>query len=84
MTDSMPWAQICIVHDDGYSVIGNGYQTTSTSHDVPKLGSRVPVVDMKGIAVSKWQRVLHDYISAAEIEDLEFLLEDLEKLKEEK
>jgi len=82
MNNDMPWAQICIIHDEGWGVIGNGYQVTSTSNKPPTLGSRVPVVDVQGVPKDKWQRVLRDYIVAGDVEDIEFLLEDLEKLKE--
>jgi len=82
MDNSFPWAQICIIYDNGFAVIGHGYQFTSTSKETPTLKRTVPVVDLHGIVDTRWQAVLRDYLHQADIEDLDFLVEDLEALKE--
>ena len=81
MTTEHPWAQVCILHDRGFAVIGHGYQFTSTSQDPPRLKRTVPVVDLHGVDIPKWQAVLRDYSIHADIEDIDFLVEDLNALK---
>jgi hypothetical protein len=77
------WAQICIIHDEGVSIIGNGRRYSSITKFYPKLKPRVPIVDLSGIQTEKWQKILYDYIERSHVEDVDLLLYDLEKLKKE-
>jgi len=85
MNESYRWAQICIIHDKGFAITGNGYSITSTSKNPPleKLNKNIPVIDLQNIPITKWQPILRDYTAMARIVDMEFLLEDLDKLKKE-
>ena len=84
MNKRFDWAQIIILHDEGMAIIGRAHSYTSTSQD-SKLLKYVPVavpkLDLHGVNSSRISRKLQQYVQQGTIDNVKWLVEELENMK---